>query len=147
SALPQNSAPLFSISYTLQILGLSKDYPATPLESALPRNQTWPSATPIESTPFFEILQFCTKSTPVTPAFTTLTKHMPCNPIRMNTSTRHHATPALSSHLTVLYSVSYMNPTPRRSRTERLADICKHFVTLRCALLTTMRCWTFQCWT
>src|SRR5271165_388177 len=62
---------------------------ATPLESALPQTQTSPSANPIESTLFFENLRFCTKRVLVTPASTTLTKHTPRNPIRMNTSTKH----------------------------------------------------------
>src|SRR5277367_614552 len=56
-----------------------------PLESALPQNQISHSANPIESTPFFQIAQFRTNSAPVTPAYTTLTKHHPRNPIRMNT--------------------------------------------------------------
>src|SRR5277367_4332651 len=65
-----------------------------PVESALPQNQISHSANPIESTPFFQIAPFRTNSAPVTPASTTLTKHAPHNPIRMNTSTKHQvATP------------------------------------------------------
>src|SRR5271154_4106760 len=64
-----------------------------PLESALPQNQISHSANPIESTPFFQIAQFRPNSAPVTPAVTTLTKSTPRNPIRMNTSTKHHLSP------------------------------------------------------
>src|SRR5271165_572017 len=93
SALPQNSAPLFSIPYTLQIFGLSEDHLATPLESALPRKQTSPPANPIESTRFFTVVYIFAKSVSVTLAFTTLTKYPPRNPIRMNTSTKHQGRP------------------------------------------------------
>src|SRR5271165_5513494 len=101
SALPQNSAPLFSIPYTLQIFGLSEDHLATPLESALPRNPTSPPANPIESTPIFQIAQISSKSAPVTLVSTTLTKRTPRNPIRMNTSTKHHGHPAFTTALTI----------------------------------------------
>src|SRR5271165_373258 len=89
SAPPQNSAPLFSIPYTLHIFGLSEDHLATPLESALPRNPKSPPANPIESTRFFTVVHIFAKSVSVTLASTTLTKHTPRNPIRMNTSTKH----------------------------------------------------------
>src|SRR5271156_2377494 len=79
----------------------------TPLESALPQNQISRSANPIESTPFFQIAQLRTNSAPVTPASTTLTKHTPRNPIRMNTSTKHHGAPHPTSTLTGLYSTVY----------------------------------------
>ena len=61
----------------------------TPLESALPQNQTCHFVTPIESTPFFRISSLCTKLAPVTPVSTTLTNTASCNPIRMNTSEKH----------------------------------------------------------
>src|SRR5271156_1909129 len=79
----------------------------TPLESALPQNQISRSANPIESTPFFQIAQLRTNSAPVTPASTTLTKHTPRNPIRMNTSTKHQGAPLHASRLTILYSMCY----------------------------------------
>src|SRR5271165_4382154 len=97
SALPQNSAPLFSTPYTLfsihnsahpfsfvntahslpktpgGSIGLanqifsdrrpSKDYPVTPLGSALPQTQTSLPATPIESAPFFTVVHIFAKST------------------------------------------------------------------------------------
>src|SRR5277367_4815962 len=78
-----------------------------PLESALPQNQISHPANPIESTPFFQIAQLRTKSAPVTPASTTLTKHTPRNPIRMNTSTKHQGAPLHASRLTILYSMCY----------------------------------------
>src|SRR5271155_5228781 len=78
-----------------------------PLESALPQNQISHSANPIESTPFFQIAPFRTNSAPVTPASTTLTKHTPGNPIRMNTSTKHPGAPLHASRLTILYSMCY----------------------------------------
>src|SRR5271165_549662 len=62
---------------------------ATPLESALPRNPTHRFVTPIESTPFFRTSPFFANCASVTPAYTTLTKHAPRNPCRMNTSTKH----------------------------------------------------------
>src|SRR5271170_4088988 len=77
------------------------------LESALPQNQISHSANPIESTPFFQIAQLRTKSASVTPASTTLTKHAPRNPIRMNTCTKHHGAPHPTSTLTGLYSTVY----------------------------------------
>src|SRR5271165_2292833 len=132
SALPQNSAPLFSTPYTLfsihnsahpfsfvntahsllktpgvsigisnQFFGLSSVSLATPLESALPRNPTSPSITPIESTRFLTVVHIFAKSTPVTPASTTLTTHIPHNPIRMNTSTKHHGHPAFTTAQTI----------------------------------------------
>src|ERR1700677_2941491 len=71
---------------------------ATPLESALPRNLTHHFVTPIESTRFFRISPFCTKCVSVTPAVATLTKHVPRNPIRMNTFVKHHRAVALPWH-------------------------------------------------
>src|SRR5271163_916400 len=64
-----------------------------PVESALPQNQISHLANQIESTPFFQITQFRTNSAPATPASTTLTRHAPRNPIRMNTSTKHQLAP------------------------------------------------------
>src|SRR5271155_3376525 len=78
-----------------------------PVESALPQNRILHSANPIESTPFFQVAQFRTNSAPVTPASTTLTKHTPRNPIRMNTSTKHQGAPLHASRLTILYSMCY----------------------------------------
>src|SRR5271168_5393326 len=78
-----------------------------PLESALPQNQIYHSANPIESTPFFQIAQFRTNSAPVTPAYTTLTKHTPRNPIRMNTSTKHQVAPPLTTLATNSYHTLY----------------------------------------
>src|SRR5271156_1684175 len=75
-----------------------------PVESALPQNQISHFANPIESTPFFQIAPFRTNSAPVTPAYTTLTKHIPRNPIRMNTSAKHQGAPLLAGRLTILYS-------------------------------------------
>src|SRR5271163_4891904 len=83
-----------------------------PLESALPQNQISHSANPTESTPFFQIAQFRTNSTPVTPADTTLTKHTPRNPIRMNTYTKHQVAPPLASIATNSYNTIY-----RKTRT------------------------------
>src|SRR5271165_5461142 len=102
SALPQNSAPLFSIPYTLfsihnsahpfsfvntahslpktpggwvsPTFSQNPPRPVTPLESALPRNPKSPSANPIESTPFFTFVHIFAKSAPITLASTTLTK-------------------------------------------------------------------------
>src|SRR5271168_1060697 len=79
----------------------------TPLESALPQNQISHSANPIESTPFFQIVPFRTNSAPVNPASTTLTKHTPRNPIRMNTCTKHQVAPHPTSDLTGLYPTVY----------------------------------------
>src|SRR5271156_2748253 len=78
-----------------------------PVESALPQNQICRSANPIESTPFFQIAPFRTNFAPVTPAYTTLTKLTPRNPIRMNTSTKHQGAPLQTSRLTILYSMCY----------------------------------------
>jgi hypothetical protein len=83
-----------------------------PLESALPQNQISHSANPIESTPFSRIARPRTNSAPVTPASTTLTKHTPRNPIRMNTSTKHQAPPHPTPTLTNLYSMAYTSPLP-----------------------------------
>src|SRR5271155_2103010 len=79
----------------------------SPLESALPQNQLHHFATPIESTPFSKIAPIPTNSALVTPAFTTLTKHTPRNPIRMNTSAKHQVAPPPSSKTTHLYSTCY----------------------------------------
>src|SRR5271156_5760133 len=107
-----------------------------PLESALPQNQISHSANPIESTQFFQIAPFRTNSAPATPASTTLTKHAPRNPIRMNTSTKHQvATPhaitvANSSERLCrrIYVIrSYHFPRSKRARpTSRNAEICGH---------------------
>src|SRR5271170_4345973 len=78
-----------------------------PLESALPQNQISHPANPIKSTPFFQIAQLRTKSASVTLASTTLTKHTPRNPIRMNTSTKHQVAPHPTSDLTGLYPTVY----------------------------------------
>src|SRR5277367_5520320 len=108
----------------------------TPLESALPQNPIYHSANPIESTPFFQIAPFRTNSAPVTPASTTLTKHAPHNPIRMNTSTKHQvATPhaiTVDNSSERLYRRihvirSYHFPRSKRSRpTSRNMEICGH---------------------
>src|SRR5271163_382111 len=78
-----------------------------PLESALPQNQISRPANPIESTPFFQIAQFRTNSAPVTPAYATLTKHTPRNPIRMNTSTKHQVAPPHPTVVTNSYKMFY----------------------------------------
>src|SRR5271168_2065913 len=108
----------------------------TPLESALPQNQISHSANPIESTPFFRIAPIRTNSTSVTPASTTLTKHAPRNPIRMNTSTKHqvatpHAITVANSSERLYRRIdvirSYHFPRSKRSRpTSRNAEICGH---------------------
>src|SRR5271168_3085138 len=78
-----------------------------PLESALPKNQISHFANPIESTPFFPIAQFRANSAPVTPAYTTLTKPTPRNPIRMNTYTKHQVAPPLTTLATNSYHTLY----------------------------------------
>src|SRR5277367_2100550 len=78
-----------------------------PLESALPQNQISHPANSIESTPFFQIAQLRTKSASVTLASTTLTKHTPRNPIRMNTSTKHQGAPPLTTLATNSYHTLY----------------------------------------
>src|SRR5271165_3518038 len=90
-----------SIGISNQFFGLSSVSLATPLESALPQTQTSPPATPIESTRFLTVVHIFAKSVSVTLAFTTLTKHIPHNPIRMNTSTKHHGHPAFTTALTI----------------------------------------------
>src|SRR5271168_1196472 len=87
----------------------------TPLESALPQNPIYHSANPIESTPFFQIAPFRTNSAPVTPASTTLTKHAPRNPIRMNTSTKHHVAPPHTTIVTNSYKALYQKMHGARS--------------------------------
>src|SRR5271163_1286042 len=77
------------------------------VESALPQNKISHSANPIESTPFFPIAQFRTNSSSVTPAPATLTKHAPRNPIRMNTSTKHHLAPPHQTIATNSYEILY----------------------------------------
>src|SRR5271165_3347311 len=113
SVLPKDRDPLFSMPYTLfsiynfshplYFLSPAHSLPktpgggvstflrnspglVTPLESALPQEQTCHFVTPIESTHFSQLPSFCAKLAPVTPASTTLTEHTPNNPIRMNTS-------------------------------------------------------------
>src|SRR5271169_4141046 len=86
-----------------------------PLESALPQNQISHSANPIESTPFFQIAQFRTNSAPATPASTTLTKHAPRNPIRMNTSTKHQLAPPHTTIATNSYKTLYQKMHAARS--------------------------------
>jgi hypothetical protein len=78
-----------------------------PVESALPQNQILHFANPIESIPFFQIVQFRANSAPVSPAYTTLTKPAPRNPIRMNTSTKHHVAPPHATIVTISYKRSY----------------------------------------
>src|SRR5271165_5016185 len=117
SVSPQNRDPLFSMPYTLfsihnffhllYFLNPAHSLPkppgggvstflrnspglVTPLESALPQTPTLPYATPVESTPFSGVFHLCAKCALITPAYTTLTKHTPSNPCRMNTSTKHH---------------------------------------------------------
>src|SRR5271165_819579 len=85
----------------------SPNNPATPLESALPQNQTSPPVTPIESTPFFTITHIFARSAPATPVSTTLTKYPSCNPRRMNTSAKHPVAPNATSPLTNYYSMTY----------------------------------------
>src|SRR5271155_3132244 len=82
----------------------------SPLESALPQNQLHHFANPIESTLFSRIAPFRTNSVPVTPAYTALTKHLPRNPIRMNTSTKHHVAPPLAPIATNSYRTLYRKP-------------------------------------
>src|SRR5271165_1836628 len=100
----------------------SKDYPVTPLGSALPQTQTSLPATPIESAPFFTVVHIFAKSTPVTPASTTLTKHTPRNPIRMNTSAKHleppkpHCTLTNSYQTTCLTELACDDRFPRAKR-------------------------------
>src|SRR5271156_704798 len=86
-----------------------------PLESALPQNQISRSANPIESTPFFQIAPFRTNSAPATPASTTLTKHAPRNPIRMNTSTKHQLAPPHTTIATNSYKTLYQKMHGARS--------------------------------
>src|SRR5271165_4053787 len=117
SVLPKDRDPLFSMPYTLfsiynfshplYFLSPAHSLPktpgggvstflrnspglVTPLESALPQEQTCHFVTPIESTHFSQLPSFCAKLAPVTPASTTLTEHTPNNPIRMNTSAKRH---------------------------------------------------------
>src|SRR5271155_1892836 len=78
-----------------------------PLESALPQNQILPFANPIASTQFLQITPMHTNYTPANPAFTTLTKHTSRNPIRMNTSAKHHLAPPPACLLTPSYKISY----------------------------------------
>src|SRR5271170_6709452 len=87
----------------------------TPLESALPQNQISHSANPIESTQFFQIAPFRTNSAPATPASTTLTKHAPRNPIRMNTSTKHQLAPPHTTIATNSYKTLYQKMHAARS--------------------------------
>src|SRR5271170_4461907 len=87
----------------------------TPLESALPQNPIYHSANPIESTPFFQIAQFRSNSAPATPASTTLTKHAPHNPIRMNTSTKHQVAPSTTTIATNSYKTLYQKMHAARS--------------------------------
>src|SRR5271155_2033386 len=91
-ALAPTSAHTISESTIAQLLR-RRISTLNPLEPALPQNRILHSANPIESTPFFQIAQFRTNSVPVTPAYTTLTKHTPRNPIRMNTSAKHQVAP------------------------------------------------------
>ena len=103
----------------------------TPLESALPQKQTCHFITPIESTRFFQVLPFFTKPAPVSPVSTTLTKHTPRNPIRMNTSEKHPEGHKRTSHLSNLDSKSYREDdaqwsdhfAPRTSRQEDTAHL------------------------
>ena len=85
------------------------------LESALPQNQISHPANPIESTPFFQIAPFRNNSAPVTPASTTLTKHPPRNPIRMNTSTKHRVAPPPATTATNSYKKLYKKMRTTRS--------------------------------
>src|SRR5271170_1722873 len=87
----------------------------TPLESALPQNQISHSANPIESTPFLHIAPFRTNSAPVTPAFTTLTKHTPRDPFRMNTSAKHQVAPHRAHLATNSPKISYVKMNTTRS--------------------------------
>jgi hypothetical protein len=84
---------------------------ATPLESALPRSEQHHFVNPIESLPFFRISPFCTGSVPVTPVSTILTEHVPCNPIRMNTSGNHQQAFPLPPNTTSSYKKTYTNPS------------------------------------
>src|SRR5271156_1778810 len=106
-----SSTIAFSPSYAVPNISNST---LNPLESALPQNQTSPSANPIESTPFFQFAQFSTDFAPATPAFTTLTKHTPRNPIRMNTYTKHQVALPHASISTNSYNTLY-----RKTRTTR----------------------------
>src|SRR5271165_259477 len=83
-----------------------------PLECALTRNRTHHLATPVESTRFFKIARSSAKSLRVTLVSTTLTKHTPRNPIRMNTSAKHQEHPSLPTPLTILYSATYAKSKP-----------------------------------
>src|SRR5271168_5221452 len=86
-----------------------------PLESALPQNQISHSANPIESAPFFQIAPFRSNSAPATPASTTLTKHTPHNPIRMNTSTKHQVALPRATIVTNSYKALYQKMHAARS--------------------------------
>src|SRR5271165_633957 len=104
-----------SIGIANQIFGLSSISLATPLESALPRNPTSPPTNPIESTRFFTVVHTFAKSVSVTLAFSTLTKHTPRNPIRMNTSTKNHVRPKPLYPATNSYKTIYANTSTARS--------------------------------
>src|SRR5271170_6870359 len=111
-------APALALTATNAVTGSILPLPLStldPLESALPQNQIYQPANPIESTPFFQIAQFRTNSAPVTPAYTTLTKHPSRNPIRMNTSTEHQVAPPPAIIATDSYKTLYRKIHTTRS--------------------------------
>src|SRR5271156_41378 len=115
---PTTQPPITAASLTYRFIISLLPQPLSalnPLESALPQNQISRSANPIESTPFFQIAQLRSNSAPATPASTTLTKHAPHNPIRMNTSTKHHVAPPHTTIVTNSYKALYQKMHAARS--------------------------------
>src|SRR5271165_4892139 len=130
---PAPPSSLYCVTSSLRCFAPRSSHSVTPLESALPQKQTCHFITPIESIRFSQALPFLTKLAPVTPVSTTLTKHTPRNPIRMNTSEKHQEGSKPKSHLSDLDSTSYREHdahwsdhfAPRTNRQEDAAHLSR----------------------